>query len=121
MFSFPFELNKKVKVWGLQISDAALLSYFPPSGGFYKKHIDSGWGNEDTGRKFSCIYYVQKKNAKEKMLMEIDKEESEVEVVKNRMIIVKSRKAVYEYPMSNNKKFVINFYILGPIVGGILS
>lgn len=56
LIALPFELNSKTPL-ALQGSAAFCLGCFPSSGGFYQKHMDGGYGDRDTGRKISVIYF----------------------------------------------------------------
>eukprot|EP01071_Lankesteria_metandrocarpae_P007599 Lankesteria_metandrocarpae@DN4726_c0_g1_i2.p1 len=55
LMSLPFELNKKASLL-LQTSSMFHLSYFPATDSFYRRHCDSGFGSENTGRKITAYY-----------------------------------------------------------------
>ena len=106
-FSLPFELNKKTKL-GLQVIDSMCLDCFSAST-FHKIHYDSAFGKDDTGRKITCIYVISNSSNN---VIEINNKP--VQLINNRLILLKSRKVSICVPAVSEKLFLCYYYILGP-------
>ncbi|EER05797.1 hypothetical protein Pmar_PMAR011846 [Perkinsus marinus ATCC 50983] len=57
----PFELNAKLSGEHktlLQIHTQVQVGIYPSSKGFYKRHMDGGYGDKDVGRTFTAVVFM---------------------------------------------------------------
>jgi hypothetical protein len=107
LYSLPFELNKKT-ILGLQAGEVMMLDCYGV-GSYYHEHRDGGFGEADTGRKITCVFMLPESSGG---VIKINGEE--VELRRNRLILMKSRKVSYEIPPTIHKTFLLSLFISGP-------
>ena len=107
LFAVSFELNKKTSL-GLQITDSICLDCFT-AGTFHVKHQDGAFGKADTGRKVTCLYFI---NTGPPQVIKINGQD--VEATHDRLILLKARKVHYEIPAVSSKLFIAYSFISGP-------
>mmetsp|Transcript_126972 Transcript_126972/g.201383 ORF Transcript_126972/g.201383 Transcript_126972/m.201383 type:complete len:427 (+) Transcript_126972:42-1322(+) len=138
LISIPFELNKKANLC-LQGSCSFQLACYA-KGGYYKRHVDSGYDNLNNGRKITAIYYPnaswsesdgghlrvwkRQKNPYEiekmkKDGLEIPKEDDsehaeDIGPAGDRLILFRSRDVPHEVRESRRKRFAVTIWIMGP-------
>lgn len=106
-FSLPFELNKKAGL-SLQVNDRLLLDCFSTKA-FHNAHMDSGFGKDDSGKKITCIYMISNHTGDKLMIGN-----TEVPIIHNRLIVLKSRKVPITVPEVSQKLFLAYYFIAGP-------
>lgn len=106
LFSLAFELNKKTQL-GLQICDALCLDCFSADT-YHIEHKDSGFGQQDSGKKITCIYVIAHRP------IEIKLDGSTIELQHNQLLLCKSRRSRIEIPAHQHKFYLGYWFIPGP-------
>lgn len=138
MISIPFELNKKCSLY-LQASSTFQIACYPKNA-YYKRHVDGGYDNLNNGRKVTAIFYanpswsegdgghlrVYKRKLNPFQIEDMKAKGSEVpdqaahevaeeiEPLGGRLVLFRSRDVPHEVLPTNQKRFAISLWLMGP-------
>lgn len=138
MISLPFELNKKCNLC-LQGSCSFQLACYSKKG-YYKQHVDGGYGDLNNGRKITCVYYANpswtqssggelrvfkrqpnpyeiEKCKKEGLpVPEANDKEvlQEISPIGDRLVLFRSRDMPHEVMQCGRKRFAVSMWVHGP-------
>eukprot|EP00742_Colponemidia_sp_Colp-10_P004646 GILJ01004957.1.p1 GENE.GILJ01004957.1~~GILJ01004957.1.p1 ORF type:complete len:535 (-),score=53.71 GILJ01004957.1:37-1641(-) len=118
LFGIAFEMNLKARL-ALQIGTALTINYFNPNGAFYRRHFDGGYGDMDTGRKLTAIYfanpnYKEDKDGATLRLYTKGGEYVDIAPKGDRLVLLRSRTIEQEMLPSRAKIFYVTAWIPGP-------
>jgi len=131
MISIPFELNKKCNLC-LQANATFQAAHFGSSG-FYKKHMDGGYHDDNNGRKITAVFFVGKSGSAEdggqlrmykrrrnpyakdgNDVSDVDTVDEDIMPRGMRLVLFRSRDMPHEFLASSRKRFTVTLWLMGP-------
>ena len=111
--AIPFELNAKANL-GVQTSEQFQISYFKADG-HHSKHLDSTYDkNNQSGKKFTGLYIVNKFEGSNLTLFNSEGGKLEsLKLTRSSLILLHSRDIPYSIK-TKGKGFIVRFWINGP-------
>ncbi|CAE8652528.1 unnamed protein product [Polarella glacialis] len=133
MISIPFELNKKCSLY-LQASASFQLAVYAEGKGYYRKHVDGGYEDQNNGRKVSCTFYVNKdwssesggqlvlykrrpnpfQIAKGAVKQDEDEVVEKLDPTGGRLVLFRSRDIPHEVLPTRRKRYAVSMWLMGP-------